>query len=126
MAETSVERNIRSEMLLWGQPPSAVQSSEARLTFFLNSGNLSRYEESARVDYPSDVGENECSISLDADVSDFSALQSWVCGAAGSALPWHGRGRRFDPDQVHHISHNLDGSNAGGNGIYVVGLCGKP
>ena len=24
-------------------------------------------------------------------------LQSWVCGAAGSALPWHGRGRRFDP-----------------------------
>src|SRR5579859_4685582 len=26
----------------------------------------------------------------------------WACGAAGSALPWHGRGRRFDPDQVHH------------------------
>ena len=25
----------------------------------------------------------------------------WACGAAGSALPWHGRGRRFDPDQVH-------------------------
>jgi len=22
-------------------------------------------------------------------------LQSWACGAAGSALPWHGRGRRF-------------------------------
>jgi hypothetical protein len=31
-------------------------------------------------------------------------LQSWACGAAGSALPWHGRGRRFDPDQVHQIS----------------------
>ena len=29
--------------------------------------------------------------------------QKWACGAAGSALPWHGRGRRFDPDQVHHI-----------------------
>src|SRR5690242_8629193 len=28
----------------------------------------------------------------------------WACGAAGSALPWHGRGRRFDPDQVHQIS----------------------
>ena len=28
---------------------------------------------------------------------------SWACGAAGSALPWHGRGRRFDPDQVHQI-----------------------
>ena len=27
----------------------------------------------------------------------------WACGAAGSALPWHGRGRRFDPDQVHQI-----------------------
>jgi hypothetical protein len=31
-------------------------------------------------------------------------LQSWACGAAGSARPWHGRGRRFDPDQVHQIS----------------------
>ena len=31
-------------------------------------------------------------------------LHSWACGAAGSALPWHGRGRRFDPDQVHQIS----------------------
>ena len=29
--------------------------------------------------------------------------QKWACGAAGSALPWHGRGRRFDPDQVHQI-----------------------
>src|SRR5690242_11037989 len=27
----------------------------------------------------------------------------WACGAAGSALPWHGRGRRFDPDQVHQF-----------------------
>src|ERR1700730_19433415 len=25
----------------------------------------------------------------------------WACGAVGSALPWHGRGRRFEPDQVH-------------------------
>ena len=24
-------------------------------------------------------------------------LQSWACGAAGSARPWHRRGRRFDP-----------------------------
>ena len=31
----------------------------------------------------------------------------WACGAAGSALPWHGRGRRFDPDQVHHIFNHL-------------------
>ena len=29
----------------------------------------------------------------------------WACGAAGSALPWHGRGRRFDPDQVHHTDY---------------------
>ena len=29
-------------------------------------------------------------------------LPLWACGAAGSALPWHGRGHRFDPDQVHH------------------------
>src|ERR1039458_8834205 len=29
--------------------------------------------------------------------------QEWACGAAGSALPWHGRGRRFDPGQVHQL-----------------------
>ena len=32
-----------------------------------------------------------------------SLFAKWACGAAGSALPWHGRGRRFDPDQVHQI-----------------------
>src|ERR1700704_6094689 len=32
--------------------------------------------------------------------------RKWACGAAGSALPWHGRGRRFDPDQVHQILLN--------------------
>src|SRR5260370_15079232 len=26
-----------------------------------------------------------------------------TCGAAGSALPWHGRGHRFDPDQQKQI-----------------------
>ena len=31
----------------------------------------------------------------------------WACGAAGSALPWHGRGHRFDPDQVHHRINKL-------------------
>ena len=38
---------------------------------------------------------------------DSSGFRSWACGAAGSALPWHGRGRRFDPDQVHHIFNYL-------------------
>src|ERR1700712_5163487 len=33
--------------------------------------------------------------------------QEWACGAAGSALPWHGRGHRFDPDQVHQITQAL-------------------
>ena len=28
----------------------------------------------------------------------------WACGAAGSALPWHGRGHRFDPGQVHQYT----------------------
>src|ERR1700734_3446850 len=31
----------------------------------------------------------------------------WACGAAGSALPWHGRGHRFDPDQVHQLFQQL-------------------
>ena len=30
----------------------------------------------------------------------------WACGAVGSALPWHGRGRRFEPDQVHQNVSN--------------------
>jgi hypothetical protein len=33
--------------------------------------------------------------------------ETWACGAAGSALPWHGRGRRFDPDQVHPFPQQL-------------------
>jgi hypothetical protein len=37
---------------------------------------------------------------------DFLVVE-WACGAAGSALPWHGRGRRFDPDQVHQSFNNL-------------------
>jgi hypothetical protein len=37
-------------------------------------------------------------------VSENRRVRLWACGAAGSALPWHGRGRRFDPDQVHHLN----------------------
>src|SRR6266849_532366 len=39
-----------------------------------------------------------------AKINNCAALIKWACGAAGSALPWHGRGRRFDPDQVHQNS----------------------
>jgi hypothetical protein len=35
------------------------------------------------------------------------SIPLWACGAVGSALPWHGRGRRFDPDQVHHLFNHL-------------------
>ena len=40
-------------------------------------------------DYQFGLGENEV------------VSPQWACGAVGSALPWHGRGRRFEPDQVH-------------------------
>jgi hypothetical protein len=61
-------------------------------------------EESIRVDYPGNVGENDSALPSIPELSGSAfLLQSWACGAAGSALPWHGRGRRFDPDQVHHI-----------------------
>jgi hypothetical protein len=46
-------------------------------------------------DAPRKLRENEPSC--------FPVVYPWACGAAGSALPWHGRGRRFDPDQVHHL-----------------------
>ena len=37
-------------------------------------------------------------------------LSKWACGAAGSALPWHGRGHRFDPDQVHQLNQSFRSS----------------
>jgi murein DD-endopeptidase MepM/ murein hydrolase activator NlpD len=66
----------------------------------LKRGRDDRVQILTRVDYPGNVGENDFSTYLD---PDSSGLRAWACGAAGSALPWHGRGRRFDPDQVHQI-----------------------
>src|SRR5579871_6914906 len=34
----------------------------------------------------------------------------WACGAVGSALPWHGRGREFESHQVHQFPR-LDANN---------------
>src|ERR1700741_100015 len=31
-----------------------------------------------------------------------------ACGAVGSALPWHGRGREFESHQVHQLSLEQD------------------
>jgi hypothetical protein len=31
---------------------------------------------------------------------------------AATLLPWHGRGRRFEPDQVHQVLDNSKGSRA--------------
>src|SRR5579864_643365 len=59
---------------------------------------------SCRFDYPAHSSENKARHSLE---SQFLGFRQWACGAAGSALPWHGRGRRFDPDQVHHISQQF-------------------
>jgi hypothetical protein len=61
--------------------------------------------------------ENECSTSF---------LEEWACGAAGSALPWHGRGRRFDPDQVHQSSESLSSVENSGALRLCRSLCHKP
>ncbi len=45
--------------------------------------------------------------SLNRDNGGVISLPMWACGAAGSALPWHGRGHRFDPDQVHQTPLSL-------------------
>src|SRR5208283_1969024 len=64
--------------------------------------------EFARVDYPGNVGENDSALPFDPDFRALAfSLRSWACGAAGSALPWHGRGRRFDPDQVHQFPQHF-------------------
>ena len=41
-------------------------------------------------------------------IRELHPCSKWACGAAGSALPWHGRGHRFDPDQVHQSFHYLN------------------
>ena len=35
------------------------------------------------------------------------SLVAWACGAVGSALPWHGRGREFESHQVHQTLQAL-------------------
>jgi hypothetical protein len=45
----------------------------------------------------------------------------WACGAAGSALPWHGRGHRFDPGQVHQSNQQLT-RDASGDPNVALGL----
>jgi hypothetical protein len=60
-------------------------------------------EEFARVDYPGNVGENGLSTSSIPIYRAVGFLSSFVGLWRSCALPWHGRGRRFDPDQVHHI-----------------------
>ena len=55
-----------------------------------------------------------------------SCPQKWACGAAGSALPWHGRGRRFDPDQVHQIPQQVRQDERLVGGRLCHGLCHNP
>src|SRR5215510_1932892 len=54
------------------------------------------------------------------------AVTVWACGAAGSALPWHGRGRRFDPDQVHHIPTSSRRDESLHWGDWCHALCHNP
>ena len=53
-------------------------------------------------------------------------FRAWACGAAGSALPWHGRGRRFDPDQVHQIPQQVRQDDSLPEWRLGRGLCPNP
>ena len=58
-----------------------------------------------------------CLTNQSASMTMSISLSTWACGAVGSALPWHGRGRRFDPDQVHQIhSYLMDRKRNEGQG----------
>ena len=50
----------------------------------------------------------------------------WACGAAGSALPWHGRGHRFDPGQVHQLFQQFMQGQSSQVGRLCRGLCHIP
>ncbi len=55
----------------------------------------------------------------------YSDDHGWACGAVGSALPWHGRGREFESHQVHQIPQTLSNVTALGvrfwspNGVQI-------
>src|SRR5512142_2956603 len=65
--------------------------------------------------------ESGCGLTIDGQYETMSLDNStsyppkWACGAAGSALPWHGRGRRFDPDQVHQFRLSIARSGKPGS-----------
>ena len=46
----------------------------------------------------------------------------WACGAVGSVLEWHSRGRGFDPLQVHQMKTPLisEPLRLDGNGVFVI------
>src|ERR1035437_1028523 len=49
----------------------------------------------------------------------------WACGAVGSALPWHGRGREFESHQVHQNVSNTYRPPASQNVVAGVQLESK-
>lgn len=56
---------------------------------------------------------------------------AWACGAVGSALPWHGRGRGIEAPQVHHREQETPPREAGrvarhGGDQCAVRCCSPP
>jgi|SRR5580698_4384054 hypothetical protein len=106
---------------MWGQPPSAVLRAQLEafrcrqqslaftraLTIRPRSARILKAVRNGQlVVSPKTVGlwrSWERAPALPGRSSVRVVFLKWACGAAGSALPWHGRGRRFDPDQVHHL-----------------------
>src|SRR6184192_3516560 len=103
------------ELLMWQQPPSAVGR--------------------AKLDDPSTRDESRALTISARSARILKAVRNgqsvvspkqWACGAAGSALPWHGRGRRFDPDQVHHIPQQVRRDEWPQRGDLCHELCHNP
>ncbi len=51
----------------------------------------------------------------------FKLKNIWGCGAAGSVLEWHSRGRGFDPRQLHF---DMKGVNSKGLTPFLVDCMG--
>ena len=49
------------------------------------------------------------SASIESAVTTVHRDPTWAIGAAGSALPSHGRGRRFEPGIAHERPHSTGG-----------------
>ena len=89
-----------------GWIPSFITSS--RCFYFITQGNrLFKYRLAVKRRRSRVVFDFLDTVSYSYVYTRHSFRQTWGRSSAGRALEWHSRGRRFDPDRLHHPSPRL-------------------